>query len=659
MSSLDYLDLCRLCLVKDRVGISIFEDDGDVRQVFLKIASCLPVKVSREDKLPKKICDDCMYKLELFYQFWNTTANAEKQLLQWLDDVDMQDKQGYVTEVLNSSIMKQEQQASENRLDESVMQVSHQNNMGMGMMDNMGLGMPIIISTTNQPMTSVPMDTSGSSVQTIQAVPGTSTQSTHDQISQNQSANVGHHEVDEDSDEDEENESDDECDADDGLPVKEENEEDPNNRTVEPTTFVNVSLPCDEAGPSGLQQQKITEMPEMAMPQVASADNKTGYFVSKLDMLPPQNDECCDNINIVYTTTDVTGILITDDLKINSNGEILVTEAIYQCTHCGIIFVGEDELKLHMKIAHDIHEEKIIADDDNEDDDILLEDNQLACNLCQEQFNDLLTLKKHQQQFHSNVKLYNCKNCDYSSPHRQNLISHQRRHNLEYKFHCEICGAGFYTRNTFLDHQLSHSKEKPFQCDICNATFRYRQGLRLHAKLHQPDYIPPQKKHHCSLCNKRFSRKQVLLVHMRTHGNMGPQNEYVCHICGKSLSSKTYLTVHVRKHTGEKPHVCDLCQKAFTSQNYLSVHRRTHTGERPHKCTQCDKSFTQRTTLVVHLRGHTGDRPYPCSYCEKSFASKTMLNSHLKTHAKQSARQQQTPQQESEFILEAVQTILP
>ncbi|XP_051170851.1 uncharacterized protein PF3D7_1120600-like isoform X4 [Leptopilina boulardi] len=276
MSSLDYLDLCRLCLVKDRVGISIFEDEGDARQVFLKIASCLPVKVSREDKLPKKICDDCMYKLELFYQFWNTTANAEKQLLQWLDDVDMQDKQGYVTEVLNPSLMKQEQQASENRLDENVLQVgTHQNNMGMGMMDNMGLGMPIIISTTNQPMTSVSMDTSGSSVQTIQAVPGTSTQSTHDQISQNQVTNV-HHNVDEDSDDDEENESDDECDADDGLPVKEENEDDPNNRTVEPTTFVNVSLPCDEAGPSGLQQQKITEMPEMAMPQIANADNKTG-----------------------------------------------------------------------------------------------------------------------------------------------------------------------------------------------------------------------------------------------------------------------------------------------------------------------------------------------------------------------------------------------
>ena len=42
-----------------------------------------------------------MYKLELFYQFWNTTANAEKQLLQWLGEVDLEDKQGYVTGVLN------------------------------------------------------------------------------------------------------------------------------------------------------------------------------------------------------------------------------------------------------------------------------------------------------------------------------------------------------------------------------------------------------------------------------------------------------------------------------------------------------------------------------------------------------------------------------
>lgn len=46
MSSLNYMELCRLCLVKERVSIPIFEGEGDVRQIFLKIATCLPVKVS-------------------------------------------------------------------------------------------------------------------------------------------------------------------------------------------------------------------------------------------------------------------------------------------------------------------------------------------------------------------------------------------------------------------------------------------------------------------------------------------------------------------------------------------------------------------------------------------------------------------------------------
>ncbi|KAG5896078.1 hypothetical protein JTB14_006867 [Gonioctena quinquepunctata] len=83
------LQLCRLCLVKDDVNIPIFEEHGDIRQIFLKISSCLPVKVSREDKLPKKICDGCSYKLDTLYEFWNTSVNAEKQLLTWLGEAGM------------------------------------------------------------------------------------------------------------------------------------------------------------------------------------------------------------------------------------------------------------------------------------------------------------------------------------------------------------------------------------------------------------------------------------------------------------------------------------------------------------------------------------------------------------------------------------------
>ncbi|CAH1119807.1 unnamed protein product [Phaedon cochleariae] len=86
------LQLCRLCLVKDDVNIPIFEEQGDIRQIFLKISSCLPVKVSREDRLPKKICDGCSYKLDMLYEFWNTSANAEKQLLSWLGEAGVSSK---------------------------------------------------------------------------------------------------------------------------------------------------------------------------------------------------------------------------------------------------------------------------------------------------------------------------------------------------------------------------------------------------------------------------------------------------------------------------------------------------------------------------------------------------------------------------------------
>ncbi|KAF2878953.1 hypothetical protein ILUMI_27226 [Ignelater luminosus] len=80
--------LCRLCLVKDQVNIPIFNGQGDIRQIFHKISTCLPVKISEDDRLPKQVCDECSQKLDMFYQFWSTSSNSEKQLLQWLKEIE-------------------------------------------------------------------------------------------------------------------------------------------------------------------------------------------------------------------------------------------------------------------------------------------------------------------------------------------------------------------------------------------------------------------------------------------------------------------------------------------------------------------------------------------------------------------------------------------
>ncbi|XP_076226944.1 uncharacterized protein LOC116432788 isoform X13 [Nomia melanderi] len=647
MSSLDYLDLCRLCLVKDRASVPIFEGEGDERQIFLKIAACLPVKVAREDKLPKKICDDCVYKVESFYHFWNTTANAEKRLLQCLGEVGVDGgKQGYVSNVFNPNVMKQEQ-STENRLDGSVMQQvgEHQNNMGMGMMDNMGLGIPMIMSNTNQQqqITSVPMDTSGSSVQNVQAVPGPSSQTTHNQISQNQTSST-QQEDEEESSEDDEN-SDDECDGDEGLPVKEESEEDPNSRTIEPTTFVNVSLACDEAGPSGLQQQKIAEMPEMPIPQPADGDPKTGCEEeANMEYSKVEPISTFDGIELVkyHTEEEVCTVeeyeeidhqeIITETLEFIEEGDAKLEtleslesleppkesskeprrlretsrrcSVIYECDICSKRIRKKLQFLRHRQ-NHERNRDEVSYCD--ECDKSFVDDEKLKkhlikvhqkekpyqCVLCSKCFKTKEFLKTHLKQHN---KRFTCDICGISKVSGYDLRLHKKKHNKEYVTHCEMCGKGFYTKQTLERHLLTHTGEKPFVCRICNTPYASAAYLSTHMKSHGE-----REKYKCTMCNFESYWKGALKVHLKIHTG---ENLITCEVCGKSVSSKAYLQVHMRIHSGEKPHVCEICGKAFSVWKYLIVHLRTHTGERPYGCKICQKRFTQQGSLNSHMKSH-------------------------------------------------------
>ncbi|KOX80622.1 Zinc finger protein 62 like protein [Melipona quadrifasciata] len=637
MSSLDYLDLCRLCLVKDRVSVPIFEGEGDVRQIFLKIAACLPVKVAREDKLPKKICDDCVYKVELFYQFWNTTANAEKQLLQWLGEVSLEDKQGYVTNVLNPNVMKQEQN-SENRLDGNVMQQvgEHQNNMGMGMMDNMGLGIPMIISNANQQqITSVPMDTNNSTVQTVQAVPGPSSQTTHNQIPQNQPSSAQQEDEDESSEDDEN--SDEDCDGDEGLPVKEESEEDPSNRTIEPTTFVNVSLACDEAGPSGLQQQKMSEMPEMPIPQPADGDPKSGEGSETFGGLSGMLRQ----ILSPSPETGDTGLPVTCTLLQNNSmfsNQSSMMSSTYQTIPSHLPSICTDQILLdHVQIVTESY----------------------PCPTCGLEFRSALKLNYHIRTSHPALPEFD--------------------HNIEnpVRYSCAVCSRSFFALSHLRMHEVTHSApattscppiptistsvnvEKTFACDRCQASFRYRTLLERHRRMHE---IGQEKPYSCPRCLMRFETRNLYNHHAKTHkpilagndriadtvmssgdpvtssisGTVASSNKstvvsYPCDSCSKQFASIESLTTHKAVHRS-RPLVCDVCGKGFTHRKYYVVHQRIHTGERPYLCAMCGKSFTQASTLTVHRRYHTGERPYTCTLCGKGFVTRTIMLNHMKKH---------------------------
>ncbi|XP_043252131.1 myoneurin-like isoform X10 [Colletes gigas] len=696
MSSLDYLDLCRLCLVKDRVSVPIFDGEGDVRQIFLKIAACLPVKVAREDKLPKKICDDCVYKVELFYQFWNTTVNAEKQLLQWLGEVGMEGKQGYVTNVLNPNVMKQEQ-STENRLDGSVMQQvsEHQNNMGIGMMDNIGLGIPMIISNTNQQqqITSVPMDTSSNSAQNVQAVPGPSSQTTHNQISQNQTSST-QQEEEEESSEDEEN-SDDECDGDEGLPVKEESEEDPNSRTIEPTTFVNVSLACDEAGPSGLQQQKIADMPEIPMPQTADGDPKSGIptiadtstvqnpahplfiecngsSVSDQDDIPiqikpaPISHEDEDSIDSLMTDGSYCSAIeiVKEEPYLETVPAVLVPVRDPVTRNIQSMYVPvevKDETGLNIiksvlipikdndgPVSYEIKKVVVPINLPPKTSKLPTKDTDKSKSKKIEKGDDKRRkqkVKKSQKKKEGSQKIAATDASKEVDEILQNL-----------RTVCPLCQRKFKSEKQMGKH-ISRDHKRPFRCRKCYESYDSQGALDAHLKSHQKDT-----RLECPFCHLKYKRMSGLRIHqIRVHSSVDPKtirdrnNEsfvvsadlreqkphplwmktFSCEFCNKVYPRQAYLVAHQRIVHGiqkkePKLYPCDVCHRNFVTESNLRNHATSHSQS--FLCAECGKVLANRYSLQLHTRKHTGERPYECQICSKSFTSSVALRVHRVTH---------------------------
>nr|CAD7463828.1 unnamed protein product [Timema tahoe] len=247
MSSLNYMELCRLCLVKEKVSVPIFEGEGGERQIFDKIATCLPVKswsvvldsqhftelpsvkrrnifvpaqVSQDDKLPKKICSDCVYRVENSYQFWNTTSNSEKQLLEWVVNDVKVDSKNLVSD--NITMETEQLVLKEEAIDHD--------QTAADVAKSLSRVEAVLTEETGQPG-------------------GVSEEEEEEEDSDDGGGGGGG----EDSNSEESGE---EPPGKEEIESEEEEEEEEPYEELEPTTFVNVSLACDEAGPSGIQQTR-------------------------------------------------------------------------------------------------------------------------------------------------------------------------------------------------------------------------------------------------------------------------------------------------------------------------------------------------------------------------------------------------------------------
>lgn len=71
---------CRLCLSKEKLQVSIFSEYGVENNIAKKISICLPVDVAvvEKDEFSKTICNKCLCKLNMNYNFFLQTLKTSR-----------------------------------------------------------------------------------------------------------------------------------------------------------------------------------------------------------------------------------------------------------------------------------------------------------------------------------------------------------------------------------------------------------------------------------------------------------------------------------------------------------------------------------------------------------------------------------------------------
>ncbi|XP_057661601.1 zinc finger protein 182-like isoform X47 [Diorhabda carinulata] len=508
MDNNNMLKLCRLCLVKDDVNIPIFEEQGDIRQIFLKISSCLPVKVSRDDQLPKKICDGCSYKLDMLYEFWNTSANAEKQLLTWLGEAGMSSQMADGT---ISAVAQQIKPADAFVKQETI--------------DPPDIHMDDDDDDDEEDKDYMKQEDNSNNVEEPPPKRARRTAAVKAAIALDQN-------------------SDDDDDSGEPMTKVEDDSEDSDNEDHEPA-FVDVPSTSadDQPGPSGVGKDGVEAPLEYKTNKESNDSTKRTYVRSKSSLT-------CD--------------LCKKTFKHNSRLKLHLlshtTNRPFSCDLCNKTFKRKHDVSVHLRV----HEVIATLDCDicskklkSKSSFVIhrkrhFKEYVAKCEICNKGFVTNQEYNNHMG-FKHGTSSHVCNVCGTACYDKSALISHMSRHedNLNHKFVCETCGKKLYSKVTLKEHIVAiHQGLKPHKCDQCNQSFANRLTLRLHKRRHTGE-----RPYRCTYCIKSFTQSHSLKVHNRLHTGEKPE---ICNICDNGFTSKSSVKSHMK--TKHKIYSADVCK---------------------------------------------------------------------------------------------------
>ncbi|KAM7349653.1 uncharacterized protein ACRADG_008509 [Cochliomyia hominivorax] len=323
--------------------------------------------------------------------------------------------------------------------------------------------------------------------------------------------------------------------------------------------------------------------------------SKKTLLTKHLSVHDPDNEFVCDICGYRFSSER--------KLKTHINGkhndvELSLSDGPYPCPDCPMIFQQKRSLAAH-RIVHAERDIKCqVCDMDLKTvaaltrhmnckhPDVL----PYKCNLCEKAFPVENQLNDHINE-HMGYKKHKCDLCEKSFPNPSALKDHVRVHTGESPFLCAHCGNCFKTANVLRQHLQRHG-EKKFHCTECPMKFYFKENLNKHMTSHTK-----LKPHICDICGSAFTRLYSLKAHKFKHSGERP---FKCEECNMSFVFKRHLKRHKLTHTGEKPHMCTFCDRAYAASGDLVKHLRTHVGEKTYFCDQCPEAFKYSIDLKDH-----------------------------------------------------------
>ncbi|KAF5280816.1 hypothetical protein FQA39_LY17963 [Lamprigera yunnana] len=677
----EIMQVCRLCLVKEEVNTPIFDEEGDDDRIFLKISTCLPVKVSKEDNLPKNICDGCSSKLEELYEFWNKSASSEKKLVKWLCQLEL-DKSDKMQHSMNTSdpvILKQE-----------VVDVAEGDSTGDDLIPedlNVSNDAPDYMLQEQLPYQPVEIQFQQDGFETT-SENSLAEKETKGKLCKRRAAAMKALASFQSEDED---------DADLVKPkiAKTEDPSDESGEEPEPTAF--VSLPSgdnEQPGPSGVGKSSNDAPSNKRHRHIDRTVHigKVKVEAPDLDSIEKRNcNICSDNFQKQFSLRCHHRVVEKKHHKLKGNPQMPIKEEIIE-EELNLTFSTddeEDELEVVFNegseiIAEEMH--NLLVEKLSNSSSLVEEGHCVLCN--NGKIMSAVQLRKHYKKHeqillhfkepkveNDNTCSFYCHICKddkvmskqelrahYMSEHDTKIPNNRKffrrarskrpRSPRPEVFRCEICSKEFATKPLLEEHFDNHDDQ--YSCDICDTSFKKLIDYTFHMQEHSEDKL-----YKCPLCE--FKTDKGYLVKSHLYSVHDQFKKYKCELCGKGFAIFTHFQEHKYFHTGEKPFQCNecgqkfmytrylnshkvqmhkkaqkgiecrLCNKVYSHRNSLNTHMKSHTGS-VSICDVCGKTLSSNEKLRLHYRIHTGEKPYKCDYCNKCFKTSSYRAEHERIH---------------------------